>query len=161
MGSEMCIRDRVKVQYPEVKRHFAGDFQGILNTLRIFKPGEVAAHEHFREIIHAELNFEREAATMVHIAEGIQRHFPRSVGVPRPIPGMISSNVLTMTWLDGTPLLTTLERLAALAAERIGCTVEQLQEEVWSRLTAAADSVSQGTGQSTPPFSSPSMPPLQ
>lgn len=65
---------------------------------------------------------------MSQIADNLAAPFPR-VAVPRPIAGMVSENVLVMTYLPGSSLLDAIKRMAqAMLAPR-----EALQTEATTR----------------------------
>lgn len=57
---------------------------------------------------------------MSQIADNLAVAFPR-VAVPRPIPGMVTENVLVMTYLPGGSLLDAIKRMAQVFAIELPC----------------------------------------
>jgi aarF domain-containing kinase len=130
----------VKVQYPDVAGFFASDMQQMINAVRMLESSEsVDTAKQLSEVLMAELDFRREAAVMDRVAKSMASGaFARKVAVPRPIPGMVTPNVLVMTWLEGERLLSALERLAASAASRLGVTKEEFAHQLGASMDAGA-----------------------
>eukprot|EP00966_Prymnesium_polylepis_P331723 7387294-Prymnesium_polylepis.1 len=95
-----------------------------------------------RKQFMAEFDFRREGRVMGQIADNLAKPFPR-VAVPRPIPGMVSENVLVMTYLPGGSLLDAIKRMAQAYADAKGISVEELK----ARMIAEATSDNGGGGE--------------
>ena len=119
----------VKIQYPEARRHFEQDTQNVLNALTMLAPGDTSGHQ-FASTVLSELDFRREAAVMRRIGDGLAGPFGSAVAVPRPIEGMVTPEVLVMTWLPGVKLQAELDRLVLAAATALGCTIDELKERM-------------------------------
>ncbi|KAL3903900.1 MAG: hypothetical protein SGPRY_011491, partial [Prymnesium sp.] len=118
----------VKVQYEEVRRLFATDFSQLQAACYFWTPQAMSEMREMRAQFMAEFDFRREGRVMSQIADNLAAPFPR-VAVPRPIAGMVSENVLVMTYLPGSSLLDAIKRMAqAMLAPR-----EALQTEATTR----------------------------
>ena len=97
----------VKVQRPNIRKQIAEDFEvlaqiaGFLDAHtdvgRRYRFGSVL--EEFRQTIHHELNYEREAQNLVSVGENL-KDFPLIV-VPQPVSGYSTRCVLTMDRIEG------------------------------------------------------------
>ncbi|KAL1520442.1 hypothetical protein AB1Y20_022024 [Prymnesium parvum] len=130
----------VKVQYEEVRRLFATDFSQLQAACYFWTPQALSEMRELRAQFMAEFDFRREGRVMSQIADNLAVPFPR-VAVPRPIPGMVSENVLVMTYLPGGSLLDAIKRMAQAYADAQGISVEDLK----ARLMAEAREGSGGS----------------
>jgi len=97
----------VKVQRPDIRRQIAEDFE-VLAQIAGFLDAHtdvgrryrfVSVLEEFRQTIHHELNYEREAQNLVSVGENL-KDFPLIV-VPQPVSGYSTRCVLTMDRIEG------------------------------------------------------------
>jgi predicted unusual protein kinase regulating ubiquinone biosynthesis (AarF/ABC1/UbiB family) len=97
----------VKVQRPDIRHQIAEDFE-VLEQIASFldkhtEPGKRyrfgSLLEEFRQTLHQELNYEREAQNLLKLRENL-REFPRLL-VPEPVMDYCTRTVLTMEEVDG------------------------------------------------------------
>jgi ubiquinone biosynthesis protein len=101
----------VKVQRPGLRRRFGADFRVMsVLTAAINKVSASARMSNATEILPlaaelvlAELDFRLEALNMVHIAVASEHAGTGFVRVPRPIPGLVTTDVLVMERVPGVP----------------------------------------------------------
>jgi ubiquinone biosynthesis protein len=101
----------VKVQRPGLRRRFGADFRVMsVLTAAINKVSASARMSNATEILPlaaelvlAELDFRLEALNMVHIAVASEHAGTAFVRVPRPIPGLVTTEVLVMERVPGVP----------------------------------------------------------
>jgi ubiquinone biosynthesis protein len=101
----------VKVQRPGLRARFEADLRvmAVICTVidRLSRKARVAnapgVLNTFTHIILGELDFRAEAVNMVHIGLANERAGLGYVRVPRPIPGMITPDVLVMERVEGIP----------------------------------------------------------
>jgi ubiquinone biosynthesis protein len=101
----------VKVQRPGLRRRFGSDLRvmSVLATVanrvsasaRMSNAGEILPLA--AELVLAELDFRLEALNMVHIAVAGEHAGTEFVRVPRPIPGLVTAEVLVMERVPGVP----------------------------------------------------------
>lgn len=101
----------VKVQRPGLRRRFGADFRvmavlaaamtKISKSVRMSNAGEILPLA--AEINLSELDFRLEALNMIHVAAAGEAAGTGFVRVPRPIPGLVTSDVLVMERVDGVP----------------------------------------------------------
>ena len=102
----------VKVQRPGIREQIADDFTVLLQAASFVDRRTAVGRrnrfarmvEEFRDSIHQELDFEREARNLTSFAESL-REFDR-IRVPRPIQDYCSRSVLTMEHVRGHKLTT-------------------------------------------------------
>jgi ubiquinone biosynthesis protein len=101
----------VKVQRPGLRARFGADFRVMsVLTAGINKVSASARMSNATEILPlaaelvlAELDFRLEALNMVHIAVASEHAGTGFVRVPRPIPGLVTTEVLVMERVPGVP----------------------------------------------------------
>ena len=102
-----------KLQYPDMASTVEADLRQLRLVFSIYRrydktidPSEI--YKELAERLHEELDYEREArhirlyAAMLKGEDGIH--------VPEPLPDLSTARLLTMTWLDGAPLMDFIER---------------------------------------------------
>lgn len=101
----------VKVQRPGLRRRFGADFR----VMSVLAAGTCKVSASARmsnatailplaaELVLAELDFRLEALNMIHIAVASEDAGTGFVRVPRPIPGLVTSDVLVMERVEGVP----------------------------------------------------------
>src|SRR4051794_7020973 len=97
-----------KLQYPEMAAAVEADLRQLRLAMGLYERYDrtVTTAEIHAEIaarLREELDYEREAAHMRLYGE-ILKDEP-GVAVPRPIAGLSTKRLLTMTWLEGAPIL--------------------------------------------------------
>src|SRR5215831_5863477 len=99
-----------KLQYPDMASAVEADLRQLKLAMGIYErydravtTGEI--HAEIADRLREELDYEREAAHMRLYSE-ILRSEP-GVALPVPIPELSTNRLLTMTWLDGAPILDT------------------------------------------------------
>ncbi|HTV89169.1 MAG TPA: AarF/ABC1/UbiB kinase family protein [Stellaceae bacterium] len=97
-----------KLQYPDMASAVEADLRQLRLAMGLYErydrtvtTGEI--HTEIAARLREELDYEREAAHM-RLYGAILADEP-GVAVPRPIPELSTRRLLTMTWLDGAPLL--------------------------------------------------------
>ena len=97
-----------KLQYPEMASAVEADLGQLKLAMAVYErydravtTGEI--HAEIADRLREELDYEREAAHM-RLYGGILRREP-GVAVPVPLPELSTRRLLTMTWLDGAPVL--------------------------------------------------------
>ncbi|MBN8872393.1 MAG: AarF/ABC1/UbiB kinase family protein [Rhodospirillales bacterium] len=101
-----------KLQYPDMPSTVEADLRQLRLAMAIYhRMDNAIQHEEiYKELaerLREELDYEREAAQMRLYGLMLAAH--PTVHVPRPIPAYSTKRLLTMTWLDGRPLM---QRLA-------------------------------------------------
>ncbi len=101
-----------KLQYPDMPSTVEADLRQMKMAMAVYQRMDNAIHQdeiykELRERLREELDYEREAAQMRLYTIMLKDH--PSVHVPVPVPGYSTKRLLTMTWLDGRPLM---QRLA-------------------------------------------------
>ncbi len=97
-----------KLQYPEMASAVEADLRQLKLAMGLYERYDrtvstAAIHAEIADRLREELDYAREAAHM-----GLYREILRDepgVAVPRPIPELSTRRLLTMTWLDGAPIL--------------------------------------------------------
>lgn len=115
----------VKVQYPDIEEIVRVDLRAlrrIFTFLRWVMPdyGFDTIYREIREMVLAELDYQREAAAIEKIAANFAaRNAPvtASVRFPRVMRAFSTARVLTTEWIEG-PKVADLERLQALKVDR-------------------------------------------
>src|SRR5690349_17210325 len=97
-----------KLQYPDMASAVEADLRQLKLAMSLYERYDRAVttaeiHAEIADRLREELDYEREAAHMRLYGE-ILRGEPR-VAVPKPIPELSTSRLLTMTWLEGVPIL--------------------------------------------------------
>jgi predicted unusual protein kinase regulating ubiquinone biosynthesis (AarF/ABC1/UbiB family) len=101
-----------KLQYPDMPSTVEADLRQIKLAMAVYRRMDNAIHqdEIYKELterLREELDYEREAS-QIRLYQLMLRDHP-AVHVPQPIDGYCTKRLLTMTWLDGRPLM---QRLA-------------------------------------------------
>jgi len=101
-----------KLQYPDMPSTVEADLKQLRLAMAVYHRMDNAIqqdeiYKELRERLREELDYEREAAQMR--LYGLMLAGSPNVHVPTPIPELSTKRLLTMTWLDGRPLM---QRLA-------------------------------------------------
>jgi len=101
-----------KLQYPDMPSTVEADLRQLKMAMAVYARMDNAIrqdeiYKELRERLREELDYLREAAQMR--LYGLMVHDQPGVHVPVPLPEFSSHRLLTMTWLDGRPLM---DRLA-------------------------------------------------
>ncbi|MGH7058983.1 MAG: ABC1 kinase family protein [Stellaceae bacterium] len=99
-----------KLQYPDMASAVEADLRQLKLAMGLYERYDRAVataeiHAEIADRLREELDYRREAAHM-RLYRGILAHEP-GVAVPAPIPELSTGRLLTMTWLDGAPILDT------------------------------------------------------
>jgi predicted unusual protein kinase regulating ubiquinone biosynthesis (AarF/ABC1/UbiB family) len=99
-----------KLQYPDMASAVEADLRQLKLAMGIYERYDRAVttaeiHAEIADRLREELDYRREAANMRLYGE-ILRGEP-GVAVPAPLPQLSTGRLLTMTWLDGAPILET------------------------------------------------------
>ena len=97
----------VKVQRPDIRKQIAEDFEVLEQVAGFFDAHTEVGRRHrflsvleeFRQTIHQELNYEREAQNLITVGENL-KDFP-SIIVPQPVSDYSTRCVLTMDRIEG------------------------------------------------------------
>lgn len=97
-----------KLQYPDMPSTVEADLRQLKLAMAVYARMDNAIHQdeiykELRERLREELDYEREAAQMR--LYGLMLKDQPGVHVPVPMPAFSSKRLLTMTWLDGRPLM--------------------------------------------------------
>src|SRR3954466_6122264 len=97
-----------KLQYPQMESAVEADLRQLKLAMGLYERYDRAVrtadiHAEIADRLREELDYEREAAHMRLYGE-ILRNEP-GVAVPRPIAELSTRRLLTMTWLEGSPIL--------------------------------------------------------
>jgi predicted unusual protein kinase regulating ubiquinone biosynthesis (AarF/ABC1/UbiB family) len=101
-----------KLQYPDMASTVEADLRQLRVAMAIYHRMDSAidheeVYKELTERLREELDYQREAAQMR--LYGIMLADVPNVHVPVPVPGYCTKRLLTMTWLDGRPLMRRLE----------------------------------------------------
>ena len=101
-----------KLQYPDMASTVDADLRQLRLAMAIYHrmDNAIQNEEIFKELsarLREELDYQREAAQMR--LYGLMLADSPTVHVPLPMPGYCTNRLLTMTWLDGRPLMRRLE----------------------------------------------------
>jgi predicted unusual protein kinase regulating ubiquinone biosynthesis (AarF/ABC1/UbiB family) len=101
-----------KLQYPDMPSTVEADLRQLKLAMAVYHRMDAAIqhdeiYKELRERLREELDYQREAAQMR--LYGLMLKDSPSVHVPVPVPALSTDRLLTMTWLDGRPLM---QRLA-------------------------------------------------
>jgi len=97
-----------KLQYPDMPSTVEADLRQLRLALAVYHRMDNAiqheeVYKELTERLREELDYEREAAQMRLYGSMLKAH--PTVHVPSPMPGFCTRRLLTMTWLDGRPLM--------------------------------------------------------
>jgi predicted unusual protein kinase regulating ubiquinone biosynthesis (AarF/ABC1/UbiB family) len=106
-----------KLQYPDMPSTVEADLRQLKMAMAVYQRMDPAIHQdeiykELRERLREELDYEREAAQM-RLYGLMLRNYP-TVHVPVPVPGYSTQRLLTMSWLEGRPLMQRLSEDAPL-----------------------------------------------
>ncbi len=102
-----------KLQYPDMGSAVEADLQQLKFFLSLYERYDRAVttdeiHAEIGERLREELDYEREAAHMrlyrLMLAD------EKGVAVPEPVPELSTARLLTMTWMEGAPMLEAVKR---------------------------------------------------
>ena len=101
-----------KLQYPDMPSIVEADLRQLKLAMAVYHRMDNAIqqdeiYKELRERLREELDYEREAAQM-RLYGLMLKDYP-TVHVPTPVPELSTKRLLTMTWLEGGPLM---QRLA-------------------------------------------------
>jgi predicted unusual protein kinase regulating ubiquinone biosynthesis (AarF/ABC1/UbiB family) len=101
-----------KLQYPDMPSTVEADLRQLKLAMAVYHRMDNAIqqdeiYKELRERLREELDYEREAAQMR--LYGLMLKDQPGVHIPAPLPAFSTKRLLTMTWLDGRPLM---QRLA-------------------------------------------------
>ena len=101
-----------KLQYPDMASTVEADLRQLKLAMAVYHRMDSAIqhdeiYKELTERLREELDYEREAAQMR--LYGLMLANDPTVHVPVPIPDYCTNRLLTMTWLDGRPLMRRLE----------------------------------------------------
>lgn len=101
-----------KLQYPDMPSTVEADLRQLRLAMAVYHRMDNAIQhdEIYKELtqrLREELDYEREAAQMR--LYGIMLSGDPLVHIPAPVPGYCTNRLLTMTWLEGRPLMQRLE----------------------------------------------------
>ena len=101
-----------KLQYPDMPSTVEADLRQLRLAMAIYHrmDNAIQNEEIYKELserLREELDYKREAAQMR--LYGIMLRDDPTVHIPVPIEGLCTTRLLTMTWLDGRPLLRRIE----------------------------------------------------
>jgi predicted unusual protein kinase regulating ubiquinone biosynthesis (AarF/ABC1/UbiB family) len=101
-----------KLQYPDMPSTVEADLRQLKLAMAVYHRMDAAIqhdeiYKELRERLREELDYQREAAQMR--LYGLMLRDSPNVHVPVPVPALSTDRLLTMTWLDGRPLM---QRLA-------------------------------------------------
>jgi predicted unusual protein kinase regulating ubiquinone biosynthesis (AarF/ABC1/UbiB family) len=97
-----------KLQYPEMASTVEADLRQLKLIFAIYERMDKAIstrniHAEIAERLREELDYAREARHMALYGDMLERE--RHVHVPEVVPALSTRRLLTMTWLEGTPLM--------------------------------------------------------
>jgi predicted unusual protein kinase regulating ubiquinone biosynthesis (AarF/ABC1/UbiB family) len=97
-----------KLQYPDMPSTVEADLRQLKLAMAVYHRMDSAIQQdeifkELRERLREELDYHREAAQMR--LYGLMLHDQPGVHVPAPFPSHSTKRLLTMTWLDGRPLM--------------------------------------------------------
>ena len=120
-----------KLQYPDMPSTVEADLRQLKLAMAVYQRMDNAIHQdeiykELRERLREELDYRREAAQMR--LYGIMLHDQPGVHVPVPIPAFSTDRLLTMTWLDGRPLM---DRLAEDPSQEERNTIAEALFRAW------------------------------
>src|SRR5438132_3727586 len=97
-----------KLQYPDMASAVEADLRQLKLAMSIYERYDRAVttaeiHAEIADRLREELDYEREAAHMRLYGEILREE--TGVAVPVPVPELSTGRLLTMTWLEGAPIL--------------------------------------------------------
>ena len=101
-----------KLQYPDMASTVDADLRQLKLAMAVYArmDNAIQQQEIYKELaerFREELDYKREAAQMR--LYGLMLHDQPTVHIPAPVPEFSTDRLLTMTWLDGRPLMRRLE----------------------------------------------------
>jgi predicted unusual protein kinase regulating ubiquinone biosynthesis (AarF/ABC1/UbiB family) len=106
--SKTGIELACKLQYPDMQSAVEADLKQLKMILGVYKRIDGAidtseVHQEISDRLREELDYEREARNM-NLYRDILKDQP-IVHIPKPFPELSTKRLLTMTWLEGDPIL--------------------------------------------------------
>jgi predicted unusual protein kinase regulating ubiquinone biosynthesis (AarF/ABC1/UbiB family) len=97
-----------KLQYPDMPSTVEADLRQLRLAMAVYQRMDNAIrqdeiYKELRERLREELDYHREAAQMRLYGKMLKQQ--PGIHVPVPIPGFSTNRLLTMTWMDGRPLM--------------------------------------------------------
>src|SRR5258705_208154 len=97
-----------KLQYPDMESAVEADLRQLKLAMSLYERYDRAVttaeiHAEISDRLREELDYEREAAHMRLYREILRDE--TGVAVPGPLPQLSTARLLTMTWLEGAPIL--------------------------------------------------------
>src|SRR6266852_7052076 len=97
-----------KLQYPDMASAVEADLRQLKLAMSLYERYDRAVttaeiHAEISDRLREELDYEREAAHMRLYGEILRGE--SGIAVPVPVPELSTRRLLTMTWLDGAPIL--------------------------------------------------------
>lgn len=123
-GSEVVV----KVQYPSVRRTFYLDMSCIRSVLCIAEPSLAPVLEELRKQFLTEFDYRGEARNLTDVSSCLLPKWEGCIALPQPLLDLCGEHVLTMTYLAGEKLETSLQR----EWRRLGLTPEKLNMRLQS-----------------------------
>lgn len=130
-------RVAVKIQYPDALDIMKEDLGNIRAWAKFLSKTEiqfdmVSAVNELQKQIELEFDFTREARIMDKIACAL-RSIQKRVVIPQSVPGLVTKQMLVMSFMDGIPLRSLGERAASLSDQK----QRLLKERILKRLCEA------------------------
>ena len=105
-----------KLQYPDMGSAVEADLNQLKFVLSMYERYDRAVstdevHAEIAERLREELDYEREAAHMRLYRLMLDKE--NEVTIPEPVPALSTTRLLTMTWLEGAPMLDAVKRSLA------------------------------------------------
>src|SRR5690242_15372698 len=119
-----------KLQYPEMQSAVEADLRQLKLAMGLYERYDrtvstAEIHAEISDRLREKLDYQREAAHL-RLYGAILENEP-GVAVPRPIPELSSRRLLTMTWLDGEPILD----IAQTASQRVRDQIALRMFRIW------------------------------
>ena len=136
----------IKVQYPDALEIMKQDLGNIRTWAKFLSKTEiqfdlVSAVNELRKQIELEFDFTREARVMDAIALALQP-INKRVAVPQSVPGLVTKQMLIMSFMDGIPLRDLSKRVASLSLRK----QRKAKERILRRLCEAYGKMIFGDG---------------
>eukprot|EP01059_Diplonema_ambulator_P009952 TRINITY_DN19930_c0_g1_i1.p1 TRINITY_DN19930_c0_g1~~TRINITY_DN19930_c0_g1_i1.p1 ORF type:complete len:548 (+),score=251.10 TRINITY_DN19930_c0_g1_i1:42-1646(+) len=124
-GTEVAV----KIQHNEAEHLFRGDIKTLNNFCYWFMPQYVPAFDEIEKQFLTEFNYAEEAKNLETIYNQIMPKWGSKVAVPKPYLDLCTRKVLTMEYLHGVKLVTGIKNSFRKIADKMGTTLEELEEE--------------------------------
>eukprot|EP01061_Rhynchopus_euleeides_P006171 TRINITY_DN15244_c0_g1_i1.p2 TRINITY_DN15244_c0_g1~~TRINITY_DN15244_c0_g1_i1.p2 ORF type:complete len:545 (+),score=281.95 TRINITY_DN15244_c0_g1_i1:60-1694(+) len=124
----------VKVQHWGAEELFSGDIRTQKNFCKWFMPQHVPAMDEIEKQHLTEFNYVEEAKNLDTIKRQIDPKWSSKIAVPGSHPEYCTKRVLTMDYLHGVKLIDGIRRSYRDLAERMGKSLEDVEEEQRRRI---------------------------